>query len=167
MAAAYKDLTEYIDFSGCEGLNTKPPGGLRCLFDDDDAYLETDVDPEMLLTVRFLQPMKIFSLRIWSGNNTAAYPRDIKLFCNRSNLDFSDAHNASAAEIAQSLTLKQTSGPDFADEVKLRFVKFQNVSSLTVFVSSNFGAESTVIRRLQFIGQPKEIMDMNKFEKKG
>lgn len=47
-----------------------------------------------------------------------------------------------------------------------RFVKFQNVSSLTVFVEDNQGGEATsVIQRLRFIGQTQAATNMSEFKR--
>jgi hypothetical protein len=47
-----------------------------------------------------------------------------------------------------------------------RFVKFQNVSSITIFVESNQGGEpTTVIQRLRFIGQAQSATNMNEFKR--
>jgi len=48
----------------------------------------------------------------------------------------------------------------------LKFLKFQNVASLTVFVEDNQGGDdTTVISRLRIIGQPHEASDMSQFKR--
>ncbi len=49
-----------------------------------------------------------------------------------------------------------------------RFVKFQNVTTLSVFIEDNQGEEdSTRLRKLALLGQPAEKMDVAAIKKAG
>ena len=51
-------------------------------------------------------------------------------------------------------------------QVELRFVKFQNVTKLTMFVVDNQDdTETTTISSLRLIGQPREKTDMSEFKR--
>ena len=63
----------------------------------------------------------------------------------------------------QTLTFSGASGT-----VPLQYVKFQNVSSLTVFLEDNQGDEEvTQISQLQLIGMPLATTNMNDLKKGG
>lgn len=50
--------------------------------------------------------------------------------------------------------------------LKTSFVKFQNVSSITIFIESNQAGEAkTAIQRLRFIGQSQTATDMKEFKR--
>ena len=51
------------------------------------------------------------------------------------------------------------------DIVPFRYVKFQNVNSVTVFVQSNQGEEETRISYFTFIGTPVQATNMNDFKR--
>jgi len=66
---------------------------------------------------------------------------------------------------AQELTLKES---DLDPPVlsPLKFVKFQNVSSLTVFVQSNQGGgDTTIIKRLRCVGVAIGATNMKEFKR--
>jgi len=50
------------------------------------------------------------------------------------------------------------------DPVPLRFVKFQNITSLQIFVEENGGSDVTQITRLQVVGATGDSMDMKAFK---
>eukprot|EP00116_Pleurobrachia_bachei_P017157 sb/3477419/ len=50
--------------------------------------------------------------------------------------------------------------------IPLKYVKFQNVNSLTIFVKDNQGdEETTVVSYIGLIGQSREKTDMNDFKR--
>ncbi|KAG0166909.1 Thioredoxin-like protein 1 [Apophysomyces sp. BC1034] len=93
---------------------------------------------------------------------TGHAPRTIKLFANRQNLGFDDAES-----IQETQTLELT--PSDFDEnavINLRFVKFQNVVNLVLFIDSNQeDEESTKIQQLIFIGSSTETTNMGDLKK--
>ena len=100
-----------------------------------------------MLYIEFQDPVKLFSLNIVAPLGETA-PRVVKLFVNRPNLGFTDA---SDVEPTQTIELeKDILLPE--NDVELRFVKFQRVKNVTVFVEENNGADETVISSLEFFG---------------
>ena len=123
------------------------------IFKNDDSYLESDVDEQLIISVQFGQTVKIHSLKLvaddigkyddtksmhiykqtsigynWFYNSTAHAPKTIKLYANRLNIGFDETNRIEATQV---LTL---SDKDYADNglVPLRFVKFQSVNNITV-----------------------------------
>merc|ERR1712151_18588 len=71
-------------------------------------------------------------------------------------MGFQDAEDQEAVQV---LTI--SAGNIQNDEpILLRFVKFQLVTTLQLFVVSNFGADITRIEQLKFWGTPAEVVDM-------
>ena len=108
-------------------------------------------------TVRQLHKLNAIKVQ---GPDDGSAPSSIKLFLNRDNMDFSDAEDLPPTA---ALELKGTSAT-----LPLQLTKFQNVSSLTVFIENNQGdTESTAITRLELIGTPIETTNMNDLKKGG
>lgn len=89
--------------------------------------------------------------RLQSGLEKA--PKNIKLFVNRGHMGFDETESV---ECTQALELSQEDYKETAVSA-LRFVKFQAVTRLILFVEDNLGgADETVIQQLVLYGQPVE-----------
>jgi hypothetical protein len=83
-------------------------------------------------------------------------PKKIKLAVNRPSLGFDDVTDAEEPAVAQVLELDEETVKE-GKPVPLRFVRFQNVNILHVFVASNHGdEEETRINAIDVIGVPVE-----------
>ncbi|DAZ93579.1 TPA: hypothetical protein N0F65_009927 [Lagenidium giganteum] len=146
---AFKDLSDAIDRSGCYCLNENPKFPYTNLFiGDATLQLKSDADEQLIVHIEFQDAVKIHSLNIVAPAGEAA-PRVLKLFANRSNLGFSDVGDI---EPTQTIELKE-SDLDPNHDIELRFVKFQRVKSITVFVEENGGADETIISSLKLFGE--------------
>lgn len=148
-------------------------GQSECLNQSDDhtwehaltpsttTFLESDVDEQLLLFISFMQPIKLNALVIQSPGENG--PKNIRLFINQTRtLDFDSAEKNQSV---QDLELKPE---DLKDNtlVKLKYVKFQNVQNITLFVSNNQdSSDKTVISYLKFIGSPVSVTNMNDFKR--
>uniref|UniRef100_A0AAZ3S106 PITH domain-containing protein n=1 Tax=Oncorhynchus tshawytscha TaxID=74940 RepID=A0AAZ3S106_ONCTS len=116
----------------------------------------------LLITMSFNQPVKLFSMKLLSSDFAQA-PKCVKIFINLPrSMDFDDAERS---EATQTLDLAEE---DFKDDglIPLRYVKFQNVQSVTMFVKNNQGDEETTkINYLTFIGTPVQATNMNDFKR--
>ncbi|KAJ8576540.1 hypothetical protein ON010_g2671 [Phytophthora cinnamomi] len=147
----YGDLKEAISTKDCYCLNEDPNKPFGNLFiGDETLQLKSDADGRCQ---GFLAQHR--------GPAGDEAPRVIKLFVNRPNLGFSDAGDV---EPTQTIELKEE---DLLPEndVELRFVKFQRVKNITVFVEENNGAEETVISSLKFFGERLAGTNMNELKK--
>lgn len=113
--------------------------------------------------------VQITSLPPQDGDDdeTPMRPRHIKLYSNKPhNLGFDEAEDTAAT---QDIELSEEDwNKDGTASVALRFVKFQNINSLVVFVVSGDGdSEKVRIDRLRLIGDAGEKREMGKLEKIG
>lgn len=187
----YSDVTDQVQIPGLDLLNSDSEfGPVKILFNQarpsslTDAkgkqsgnaskdWVESDTDEQLMLFVPFMSSMKIHSLFITSlppkdGDEIPMRPKVIKVYTNRANvLGFDEAEDVDAT---QSITLR----PEDWDEktgtarVELRFVKFQSVKSLVIFVVEGEGdGEKVRIDRIKFVGDTGEKRDQGKLEKIG
>uniref|UniRef100_A0A8B9CY40 Thioredoxin-like protein 1 n=3 Tax=Anserinae TaxID=2068722 RepID=A0A8B9CY40_9AVES len=158
----YMDLMPFINKAGCECLNESDEHGFDNCLRKDSTYLESDCDEQLLITVAFSQPVKLYSMKL-QGPDNGQGPKYIKIFINLPrSMDFEEAERS---EPTQALELT----PDDIKEdgiIQLRYVKFQNVNSVTLFVQSNHGDEETTrITYFTFIGTPVQATNMNDFKR--
>ncbi|XP_009697328.1 PREDICTED: thioredoxin-like protein 1, partial [Cariama cristata] len=123
----YMDLMPFINKAGCECLNESDEHGFDNCLRKDSTYLESDCDEQLLITVAFSQPVKLYSMKL-QGPDNGQGPKYIKIFINLPrSMDFEEAERS---EPTQALELT----PDDIKEdgiIQLRYVKFQNVNSVT------------------------------------
>ncbi|KAH8829716.1 DUF1000-domain-containing protein [Flagelloscypha sp. PMI_526] len=153
-------LLEFLDLSQLNCLNESTAHTLKSILQDknmntSDSYCESDADEQLLLTITFNQAVKVRSIVLKSTVQDKA-PKSIKLLINRPSIGFEDVENASDKEVAQILELKLA---DIQSEqpIPLRFVRFQKVNSLHIFVASNQGgADESRIDGIDVLGIPVE-----------
>ncbi|XP_062984286.1 thioredoxin-like protein 1 isoform X1 [Elgaria multicarinata webbii] len=158
----YMDLMPFVNKAGCECLNESDEHGFDNCLRKDTTYLESDCDEQLLITVAFNQPVKLYSMK-FQGPDNGQGPKYVKMFINLPrSMDFEEAERS---EPTQALELS----PDDIKEdsiIPLRYVKFQNVNSVTLFVQSNQGDEETTrIAYFTFIGTPVQATNMNDFKR--
>jgi hypothetical protein len=94
-------------------------------------------------------------------------PKHIKLYSNKPhNLGFDEAEDTAAT---QEFELEESDWNDQGTaDIRLRFVKFQNINSVVIFiVSGDGGSEKVRIDRIRLIGETGEKREMGKLEKIG
>mmetsp|Transcript_13998 Transcript_13998/g.52311 ORF Transcript_13998/g.52311 Transcript_13998/m.52311 type:complete len:175 (-) Transcript_13998:1498-2022(-) len=151
-ASEIQDVTELIAWADSYCLNEnqqRPMANIK--MGDDRLVLESDADEELLLTFSFMEPVKLHSLNICGpGEEAEAAPKEVDVFVNKVALGFEDAEDL---EPAQSLELSpEDLEPDSI--TALNFVKFQSVTSVSLWVKANFGADTTKISSIRFLGVP-------------
>ncbi|MBZ3884706.1 Thioredoxin-like protein 1 [Sciurus carolinensis] len=158
----YMDLMPFINKAGCECLNESDEHGFDNCLRKDMTFLESDCDEQLLITVAFNQPVKLYSMK-FQGPDNGQGPKYVKIFINLPrSMDFEEAERS---EPTQALELTED---DIKEDgiVPLRYVKFQNVNSVTIFVQSNQGEEETTrISYFTFIGTPVQATNMNDFKR--
>lgn len=112
---------------------------------------------------------QITSLPPKDDENAPMRPRTIKLFTNKPhNLGFDEAEDLAAT---QSIELSERDwNAQGTANIALRYVKFQNINSLVIFVVDGDGSnqsEKVRIDRVRLIGETGEKREMGKLEKVG
>ncbi|KAJ2853756.1 hypothetical protein J3B02_002994 [Coemansia erecta] len=143
----HSDLTKLVIKTQSECLNQDDDHPLDNVFTEGDSVLQSDVDEQMVLHIAFNQPIKLHSIMIKAPLENA--PKNIKIFANRTDVGFDDAESSTPTqELVMDEGIYKSGGV-----VNLRYVRFQNVNSLSIFVADNLGDEDvTAISQLAFIG---------------
>lgn len=94
-------------------------------------------------------------------------PRQIKLFVNKPHmLGFDEAENMAATQVIE-LSEKDWNKEGTAS-IPLRFVKFQNINSLVIFIVDGDGdGEKVRVDRIRLIGESGPSRELGKLEKIG
>ncbi|KAL9714927.1 hypothetical protein Ac2012v2_001587 [Leucoagaricus gongylophorus] len=139
-----RSLLEFLDTSQLNCLNEAAQHPLKPILEGKvrnttDKYLLSDADDQLLLNVHFNQPVRVRSVAI-AATNVSQAPKRVKLMVNRSSIGFEDVEDAVEPAVAQILDLTEEQVEE-GQKIALRFVRFQNVNSLHIFVESNQGEE--------------------------
>ncbi|XP_051160500.1 thioredoxin-like protein 1 [Leptopilina boulardi] len=159
--AGHMDLSSFIVKTQCECLNESDEHPLIQCLSADDGYLESDCDEQLIMSFTFTQAVKVHSLKIKAPSDKG--PKIVKLFINQPRtIDFDMADsNTSTQDIT--FTMKEV---EEGNPVQLRYVKFQNVQNLQIFVKDNqSGSETTQIDHLAIIGTPINTTNMGEFKR--
>jgi len=139
-----QELSAFINKSQCECLNEEDSNSLRNLL-NGVGPLVSECDEQLLLNLPFTQPMKVHSLAIKGTKEKA--PKTVKIFMN--------IPNTIGFDNAQATAPVQTIDMNAEQPVALKYVKFQNVLNLQLFVENNVGGgDKTVIDELHIYGTP-------------
>ena len=149
---SYDDLIEQIELPQCQCLNAASEHTLRhCLEaeqrEEAGTYLESDADEELLITLKFMQAVRISGLIVSTASGSAdSAPKNLKLFVNKVGLDFDSARSDKCVQEVELTKAEAVGGA----RVELRFVNFQGVQELGIFVGSNQLSGVVRLERLRF-----------------
>ncbi|KAL4216514.1 Thioredoxin-like protein 1 [Mactra antiquata] len=157
----HMDLSTFINKTGCVCLNEADDHTMEHCLTSKGGYLESDCDEQLLLSIEFTQPVKLHSLKLYGPKDKG--PKTVKVFQNQpNNLDFDSADSMTPTQQLE-LTTEDIQEGSLA---QLRFVKFQSVSNITLFIKDNQeGGEVTQLDYLGFIGSPVGATNMNEFKR--
>jgi len=153
-------LLEHIDLQQVNCLNESGDHTFSSIvagkaLNTSTTHLLSDADEQLLLNIPFHQTVRVRALVIKSSGGEQA-PKRVKLFVNRPSLGFDDVQEAEEPEAAQVLDISEEDVKS-GRPIPLRFVRFQTVTSLHIFVFSNQGeAEETRIDAVDFLGVTAE-----------
>lgn len=188
----YPDITDAVDVLGLDFSNldaeakdqrsifsgSKPASlGVKGKSAEGAArdWIESDTDGQLMLLIPFQSTLKLHSLHITSipsssddDDEPPMRPKTLKLFTNQVTvLNFDEADDTPAV---QTVELKPSDWDEktATAKVELRFVKFQNISSLVLYVAEGDGdGEKTRIDRIRLFGETGEKKNPGKLEKVG
>ncbi|KAJ2891553.1 Thioredoxin-like protein 1 [Zalerion maritima] len=158
----YYDITDQVEPKGSEALNIDTDlGSVRTLFDNSkpSALLGKKDGKDWLTSIPPTDSE--------DDDETPMRPKTLKLFTNKPhNLGFDEADSLPAT---QEIVLTENDwSAEGTTNVGLRFVKFQNITSLVMFVVDGDGASEKVrLDRVRLIGESGEKREMGKLEKIG
>ncbi|XDG10029.1 hypothetical protein ABKA04_009644 [Annulohypoxylon sp. FPYF3050] len=186
----YTDVSDTIDLRGLELLNAdeshfsvrnllkkEKPSALskETTTSGEKDWVESDTDEQLLLFVPFNSAIKLHTLQITSlppsgdddDDDVPMRPKTIKLFTNRPhNLGFDEAEDINPT---QEIEIGENDwNENGTASLGLRFVRYQNVTSVVIFVVDGDGdGEKVRVDRIRFIGESGEKREMGKLEKIG
>ncbi|KAJ8069656.1 hypothetical protein OCU04_000089 [Sclerotinia nivalis] len=186
----YGDVTDQVDIKGLELLNADSEfGGVRTLVGANKPsalskgkgadlkakdWVVSDTDEQLMLFVPFQSTLKVHTVQITSlpsatddedDEEVPMRPKTIQIYTNRAHIvGFDEAEDLPST---QTITLEAKDWDSTGTAtLSLRFVKFQNVTSLVFFVVDGDGdGEKVRIDRIRIIGETGEKRDPGKLEK--
>ncbi|CAH8636313.1 unnamed protein product [Schistosoma haematobium] len=160
------DMDILLSKNQCECLNEDDTHSLAQLLNSSEnnnskAYLLSDTDEQLIIYITFSQFVRIQSVQINGPKENA--PKTVKLFVNQTSTP--DFDSCEIGEAVQTLELTEED-IKHGGITQLNFVKFQNVSTLTIFVKNNqTSTDQTRIDTLKFYGYPVNTINMNEFKR--
>ncbi|EPQ31010.1 uncharacterized protein PFL1_01199 [Pseudozyma flocculosa PF-1] len=165
-------LYSCINRDGVIALNEETPGsGVKVLkpYDQrasEDEYLESSADDQLILYIPFTGSVKLRSMMLKTGPADQT-PSEIHLYVNRDDLDFDAANELSALPDTATAAAggqgrpaqKLTSIPVTRDpvEIPLKPAKFPDVRSISLFVPSSVGGDTSRIYFVGFKGEHRQM----------
>lgn len=187
VAKGYYDITDQVDKKGLDILNQSSEAGtIRVLFDtskpsalskkgkaaEGKDWVESDTDEQLMLLIPFQSNVKIYALHLTSlpeesdDDEAPGRPKTVKIYINTQNVIGFD--EADSLEPTQEITLEESDWKDGTAVINTRFVRFQRVSTLSIFlVDAADDKEKVRLDRIRIIGESGEKREMGKLEKIG
>lgn len=147
-------LNEKLDIKQLEILNATDSSSVRALLDPKSkSVTKSDSDEQLMIYLPFQESIKAHSIVVRVNPESLAHaPSALQIFVNRPNiLSFEDVGSVPAT---QQFTEGDISyNGDGEALITLRYVKFQKVNSLVIFVEQNKSEDDvTIIRSLEILG---------------
>ncbi|KAG1368683.1 PITH domain-containing protein [Cocos nucifera] len=158
------DLVDFVDWRGVECLNQSTSHSLDNALkqgyrDDDGLHLESDADEQLLIYIPFTQVIKLHSITIKAPEEEG--PKTVKLFANKEHMGFSDVNDYPPSD-SIALCPENLKG----QPVNLKYVKFQSVRSLTIFIEDNQGGNDiSKIQKIVLYGTTVDTTNMKDLKK--
>lgn len=155
-------LYQQINFDHITTLNESVPDAGKAIVKktwaertNDDKELCSDCDEQLIIHIPFTSQIKLHSFLIRTSPSPSA-PQTLKIFANRSDLDFS---SASELPPTQEFHLSQTSD---VQDVPVKRALFGKVQSLTLFFEDNHGMGDEEVTRMSYLGFKGEWMSLGR-----
>lgn len=167
----HKLLNKTVLFGEFEALNALPVKGntdlkniVREKPDSSDTGIYSDADSQLLVHVPLTNVCKVSSILIKAKKHeNTQLPDKIKVWANRTSIiSFEDTESINALHSETDIDGWDDQG---WYELKLKFVRFQKVTSLDLLLEGEDEDEHTVIDRILIIGLDGEAKNQGKIEK--
>jgi len=122
---------------------------------DQSKFVESDLDPELLINVPFTGIIKLKSVALLGGED-GSHPKMLKLFKNIPNMSLDQTEKASD----QTFELPPHTYTDVF-RFPVRIARFSNVHHLSLYIPSNYGSDST---KIYYIGLAGDYMQAQQQE---
>lgn len=160
------DLSDQIDKPDCYARNQAPGFPMTNLFIGDSTLgCKSDADEQLIIHISFQDFVKVKSIKFVAFNNgedPECNPTTVKLYVNRNNLGFEDIDDVEPTQVVELTAedLRESSEP-----VMTKFVKFQRVKTLTMFIEDNSGGDVSALGSIKLMGRTVATTNMNDFKK--
>ncbi|GKY93183.1 hypothetical protein MPSEU_000286200 [Mayamaea pseudoterrestris] len=160
------DLRDKIDSAMSYAKNEASGYPMSNLFIGDSRLgCKSDTDEQMIIHIEFQEFVKLRSIKWTEYNNgidPESNPSKVHLYVNRANLGFEDCEDV---EATQTIQLTAEDLKENAPPTQLKYVKFQRVKTLTIFIEDNQGGEVSALGGIKFFGRPVDNVNMADFKK--
>ena len=160
------DLVDHIDKSGCYARNEAAGYPMSNLFIGDSRLgCKSEADEQLILHIAFQEFVKIKTIKFVSfndGRDPECDPTTVKVYVNRENLGFEDIDDVDPTQVFDLTTEDLREG---SDPIATKFVMFQRVKSLTIYVEENNGGEVSALGMLRLSGRTVGTTNMSDFKK--
>mmetsp|Transcript_16459 Transcript_16459/g.23409 ORF Transcript_16459/g.23409 Transcript_16459/m.23409 type:complete len:188 (-) Transcript_16459:347-910(-) len=160
------NLNVKIDKTQCYARNESAQYPMSNLFIGDTRLgCKSDADDQLILHVAFQEFVKVREIKLDEFNrglHPDLHPSVVKIYVNRSNMGFEDADDIDPTQI---INLTAADLKEDAKPISLKFVKFQRVRSITLFVEDSMGGDVSALGGLKFFGRPVATTNMADFKK--
>jgi len=176
----FVNLRDVIDGDRAEALNASSKTYIKSIL-TSRGVLRSDqsTDPQLLIKVPFRNVCKLRGIKFFAHTHSSiagtvtdesadgaeeSGPKHVKIYVNAPNMSFHDTDTQTATDDV----VLHNAELDGNTEKKVKFVKYQKVHSVTIFIASNQGnTDVTVLNGIEFIGSTVDGMDVNAIKKVG
>lgn len=160
-----QSLRQFIDVYKLTGLNIAQPNDkLQKVFKDQDSkyqvsdYIESDADAQFILNIPFTGNVKLYSIILRTNGAPENCPKTIKLFKNKTNLDFDNVNDTKPTykfEQPQIGHLGEENGDDLDDSTFVEHYLprnlFQSTTQLSLFIENNWEDDEDELTKVYYI----------------
>ncbi|KAJ1955107.1 hypothetical protein IWQ62_005604 [Dispira parvispora] len=152
----HQDLSSSVLATQVGCLNQSDTHPVGNVLKKDSSYLQSDVDEQLLIYIPFNQKVRLHSLKFMAPLENA--PHTVRVYANRPNLNFDEVDTVQPTQVLNLTEEDYTAQSATA----LRFVRFQNVTSITLFIENNLADEdTTIVQQIVPIGTAVESTNVS------
>eukprot|EP00189_Rhodosorus_marinus_P012708 CAMPEP_0184744362 /NCGR_PEP_ID=MMETSP0315-20130426/7156_1 /TAXON_ID=101924 /ORGANISM="Rhodosorus marinus, Strain UTEX LB 2760" /LENGTH=209 /DNA_ID=CAMNT_0027216059 /DNA_START=97 /DNA_END=726 /DNA_ORIENTATION=+ len=144
------DLYKDVDTTRCSVLNAADEDALEGVLRpwekrlEREPMLQSDADEQLMIYLPFTTAVRIQALSL-IGSGGRANPKTLKVFLNVEHMDFDSAESTAPTQEWELVPEDREGNVEYTT----KYTKYQNVRSMWLFISENFGGDNTSI---QYIG---------------